>query len=246
MGNVGNIEKVMVFGILGIIIIILGIAIWGDNERDGLPYDTVAAQQGGGAGDKLGVTVPPGEARRPAAENAPFVYVPEVTPDDLKAVPQKPPADVTAPRKDAPVLVEPPQPERPKTYKVESGDSFESIAVKLFGDAAYTDELMKANEDIDPRKMRVGQVLNVPRVDEPAAAPSQPAAAKPEAAASGTPASSGAPAAYTAKSGDTLFSITKQLYGSSRRWREIWELNKKLLPEPQDLRPGMVLQLPKD
>ncbi|MBI4882183.1 MAG: LysM peptidoglycan-binding domain-containing protein [Planctomycetes bacterium] len=245
MGNVGNIEKVMVFGILGIIIIILGIAIWGDNERDGLPYDTATAQQGG-AGDKLGVTVPPGDTRRPAAENQPFVYVPEVTPDELKAVPQKPPADVTASRKEAPVLVEPPQPERPKTYKVEKDDTFESIAVKLFGDAAYTDELMKANEDIDPRKMRVGQVLNVPRVEEPAAAAAQPAAAKPESSESAAPAASGAPASYTAKAGDTLFSITKQLYGSSRRWREIWELNKKLLPEPQDLRPGMVLQLPKD
>ncbi len=244
MGNVGNIEKVMVFGILGIIIIILGIAIWGDNEREGLPYDTATAQQGGGTGDKLGVTVPPGNTGSPQAQNQPFVYVPEVKPEDLKDVPPKPPVDVTA-RKDAPVLIEPPKPERPKTYKVESGDSFESIAVKLFGDARYTDELMKANEDVDPRKLRVGQVLNVPLVGESAAVPAEPQAAKKEPNESAAPAAP-APATYTVKPGDTLYSITKQLYGSSRRWKEIWELNKKQLPDPQALKKGMVLQLPKN
>jgi nucleoid-associated protein YgaU len=52
------------------------------------------------------------------------------------------------------------------------------------------------------------------------------------------------PSAYTVKSGDTLSSIARQVYGNSGRWREIYEANRDQLPRPESLRPGQVLRIP--
>jgi len=49
-----------------------------------------------------------------------------------------------------------------------------------------------------------------------------------------------------AKPGDTLSQISERALGTSRRWREILELNSDQLESEHDLRAGMVLRLPRD
>lgn len=50
---------------------------------------------------------------------------------------------------------------------------------------------------------------------------------------------------YTVKAGDTLSSIAKRFLGSVTRWREIYDLNRKVIgPDPDAITPGMVLELP--
>jgi nucleoid-associated protein YgaU len=49
---------------------------------------------------------------------------------------------------------------------------------------------------------------------------------------------------YTVKSGDTLGSISKNELGTATRWKEILDLNKKLLPSPEAMKIGMTLKLP--
>ncbi len=49
---------------------------------------------------------------------------------------------------------------------------------------------------------------------------------------------------YTVKSGDTLGSIAKNELGTATRWKEILDLNKKLLPSPEAMKIGMTLKLP--
>ncbi len=90
--------------------------------------------------------------------------------------------------------------------------------------------------------------------EEPAVAPqpsaSEPAAAAVEPAAENVPAPSEPAAAPTAtreykvKSGDTLGGISMQELGTSKRWREIYELNKDRIKDPNRLKAGQVIMLP--
>ena len=49
---------------------------------------------------------------------------------------------------------------------------------------------------------------------------------------------------YTVKKGDTLNSISKKFYGTSRRWREIYEVNKEILSAPDKIYPGQIIEIP--
>lgn len=49
---------------------------------------------------------------------------------------------------------------------------------------------------------------------------------------------------YTVKSGDTLSGIASKMLGRSSRYREIYEANRNVMRNPNDLRPGMVLRIP--
>ncbi len=52
------------------------------------------------------------------------------------------------------------------------------------------------------------------------------------------------PKLYTVKSGDTLMTIAKTELGSSNRWKEILDLNKRTLAAPENLQLGMQLKIP--
>jgi BMFP domain-containing protein YqiC len=52
------------------------------------------------------------------------------------------------------------------------------------------------------------------------------------------------PRTYTVQAGDTLSSISRQMYGSAGRWAEIFEANRDQLPSQNALRPGQVLRIP--
>lgn len=70
----------------------------------------------------------------------------------------------------------------------------------------------------------------------------------------GTPATTPAPAtaaplpagsrSYTAVSGDTLFSISRKVYGNPGRWQDIQRANADKLGAGTQVRPGMVLVIP--
>ncbi len=63
------------------------------------------------------------------------------------------------------------------------------------------------------------------------------------------PAPAGPPAApaersYLVQAGDTLGTISRKVYGSSRHWKRILEANKDILSGPETMRAGMRLRLP--
>lgn len=53
-----------------------------------------------------------------------------------------------------------------------------------------------------------------------------------------------APKVYTVKKGDSLWTIARRVLGRGARWREIYELNRDVLKDPDNLRPGLQLKLP--
>jgi tetratricopeptide (TPR) repeat protein len=49
---------------------------------------------------------------------------------------------------------------------------------------------------------------------------------------------------YVVRAGDTLFSISRKFYKSSKRWKAILEANKKNIRDPKDLTVGQTLVIP--
>jgi LysM repeat protein len=49
---------------------------------------------------------------------------------------------------------------------------------------------------------------------------------------------------YVVQSGDTLFSISRKFYKSSKRWKAILEANRKSVRDPKDLTVGQTLVIP--
>jgi LysM repeat protein len=49
---------------------------------------------------------------------------------------------------------------------------------------------------------------------------------------------------YTVKEGDTLRSISRKFYKTSKRWREILEANEKKIDDPDNLKVGQSLTIP--
>src|SRR6266478_6159741 len=49
---------------------------------------------------------------------------------------------------------------------------------------------------------------------------------------------------YTVKEGDTLISISRKFYKTSKRWREIRDANEKKIDDPENLKAGLTLTIP--
>lgn len=74
-----------------------------------------------------------------------------------------------------------------------------------------------------------------PKQDSPAPAPPKPAPAPPKPAQTFT---------HTVTSGESLSLIAKKTLGDGNRWREIYELNRDQISNPNLIYPGQVLKLP--
>lgn len=135
-----------------------------------------------------------------------------------------------------------------RTHTVAAGEHPGDIAKRYYGKRALGVKLAEFN-GVDPRRLKIGQVLRVPELAEldPTAAPvpasgdsvvphladgdTVPALPEPE-----------QPRFRTVKvaEGDTLFGIARRIYGDGTRWREIAQLNN--LREGSALRPGMEIR----
>jgi nucleoid-associated protein YgaU len=49
---------------------------------------------------------------------------------------------------------------------------------------------------------------------------------------------------YIVRKNDTLQSISKKFYGTTKRWREIFEANREVLKSPNRIYPGQVIEVP--
>jgi len=151
-------------------------------------------------------------------------------PEGLKARP----APARAPRVEEPVVTTP-APER--TYEVRSGESLSTICQHVYGTAALTAALAAHNGISDPDRVWAGRRLSLP-------------AAHVLTGGTGTEAIPGdveTPpqwAAYRIKAGDSLSEIARQFMGTADRWRQLYELNRHAISDPDNIRVGTMLRVP--
>lgn len=149
---------------------------------------------------------------------------------------------------------------RPGTrYTVQTGDSFWTIAQRIYGDGAFFRALQEHNRKQHPKPehLRPGDVIETPPLDVlvrtypqlcPKARSSivQPAARRIVApSVSANRALDSDKRIYVVEEGDTLFDIARYELGDAGRWTEIYEMNRDVLGDEVDhLRPGTRLLLP--
>ncbi len=135
-----------------------------------------------------------------------------------------------------------------RTYTVQAGDSLYVISQRVLGSPKYVAAIQKANPKVDPKRLRVGQVLSIPDVAGPGTPPPTPGASRtPADSTHGAPAGLATGKTYTVQAGDTLHHISAKVYGNTAMWQKIYDLNRELIgSKPNNLRVGMTLRLPAD
>jgi nucleoid-associated protein YgaU len=112
------------------------------------------------------------------------------------------------------------------THTVAKGETLGDISATHYGTTKHWRKIVEANPGLDPARLKIGQVIQIPAVETPAAA---------------TGATPGGADTYTVKKGESYYTIAKKMLGSSSRWREIERLNS--IPA-EELRAGAVIKLP--
>jgi nucleoid-associated protein YgaU len=160
----------------------------------------------------------------------------------------------TAPTIDrAPTVHAPAAPvEDSAAYTVKAGDTLFTIAQSRYGSRSkrVVDAIIDANRKQvpDPDQIRPGMVLRLPKLegsaaksvqrtsDQPANRPVAPAAKASTAQAFRW---------YQVRPNDRYASIAREVLGDGARWREIHELNKDKFPNPDQIREGVRIKVPK-
>lgn len=221
-----------------------------DRLTTGLPPDNpYAAARLSDQIDPVAAAEPP-----PAADDSDGGASPLAS--DAEAQPQSDHA--TAPQSDepgeantAPKTQLPPRPRR--THLVRDGDTLSSLADEYLGSSKRYLEIYEANRELlaSPDLLPIGAELQIPSPDEvaqqpvletPAEPPMSPLSPRPEIPSRPPP--PGVKRSYRVKAGDTLVAIARQFYGDGERYQEIYEANRERLRAPEDLREGLVLDIP--
>lgn len=126
-----------------------------------------------------------------------------------------------------------------RLYKVQADESLWSIAEREYGDGALYVKLIAFNKD---RLMADGQVREGTNIILPTRAELDAGELRPAAARGAVKAPAAKARTYKVEKGDTLGTIAERLLGTSKRWREIVELNK--LEDPDRLLVGATLKIP--
>jgi nucleoid-associated protein YgaU len=158
-----------------------------------------------------------------------------------------------------------------QTHTIVDGDTLQSLSQHYLGRADRYMELFQYNRDVlrNPDVLPIGAELRIPSqvalppISDATALPLVPTApitplvplpsAPPTATGkSALPASAQktgngqrpAPRTYTVQAGDNLIDIARKFYGDGRRYESLYEANRRVMHNPTDLKPGMVLMVP--
>lgn len=122
----------------------------------------------------------------------------------------------------------------PRTYEVQPGDTFSTIAVKIYGSGNQWIDIATANPFIDPKRLQVGQTIRLPNPDDILGVNDQDA-----------PDAPGKMVTYVVRPGDSLSSIAQRYYDDAEQWRIIFDANRNTIgSDPNRLNAGGVLRIP--
>lgn len=113
-----------------------------------------------------------------------------------------------------------------ENYSVKSGDTLMRIAFEVYGDLFQWKKIYEMNKDkvSDPNNLKKGVVLKVEKMSSGGASVVVHGDEK-----------------YLIKQGDTLGSISDDVYGTPRKWRKLYEQNKSWIKDPNRIFAGFFL-----
>jgi len=187
------------------------------------------------------IELPPLVTRAPGGTLSPAVTTtaPAATPTPLVALPPR--RETPAPSLALPAAV--PAVAVPQKHTIAEGDSMWGIAEKYYGDGHLWPRIKAANPGVDENRLLVGTTLVIPPKEQTGKSEEAERTVKP--ASTGGSESREMPAyTYVVEEGDTLVSIARRVLGDASRWREIYELNKGQIANPDVLYVGTKLRMP--
>ena len=113
-------------------------------------------------------------------------------------------------------------------YVVKKGDSLWKIAQATYGSGYNWVDISKANNIKNPGQLVIGQKINLPKEVIKIAPKSTIETEK-----------------YTVVKGDSLSKIALRAYGDRYAWVKIFSANRSLVTNPNIIRPGWVLTIPR-
>ncbi len=246
----GQLEKYGLYVLCLVIFLILGVTIWGQPDVPLVkPQPSVAMHTSNSASTATPPRGPGGTSRSLDDVFGPSERDARATDASGSRTGGRPGGSVgEQPKPNDPPKVDP-KPGDPKlgdpavaqrvAYKVQDGDTYESLARTKLGKASLWTEIQNLNPGIKPEKLRAGQEIFLPT----AAALATKDAARAAATSKPVPAFADAGRTYTVKKGDNFERIAFAELGSKKRTEELMGLNPGIKPEK--LKPDMVLKLPK-
>lgn len=125
-----------------------------------------------------------------------------------------------------------------REHVIKSGETLSLIAQAAYGNANFYPAILRANPNLDPKKMKPGMTIILP-----AASDVNPKAAS--VASASVPAEVNARTEYRVQSNDSLYRIAMKLYGKPEMITKIYDMNKETIgSDPAKLKLNMVLKLP--
>tara|TARA_R110002072_G_scaffold42064_21_gene118908 strand:- start:186452 stop:187216 length:765 start_codon:yes stop_codon:yes gene_type:complete len=167
----------------------------------------------------------------PDPNQDPFAgLIPQVDPNDNKLIKSA----TTEPRLIPPEF---------NQHVVQQGELMQSIAKLYFGSIDEWGIIARANPSVDPRKLKPGMVLRIPKDKDNiqgkvVGGNTEPGVIEPHSA------SESKVIEYIVQSGDSLSRISQRIYGSSRHAQFIFESNRNILRSMDDISIGQLLKLP--
>lgn len=136
-----------------------------------------------------------------------------------------------------------------RMYVVRPGDTLSNIAARELGSISLADNIFLLNRDVieDPNTLTVGVKIRLPVRDgfiPDAAVAARPGAGVGAGAGAGRRPNQGIGRTHIVARGDTLSSIALEYYGASSGWRFLYEANKTIVPNPNQLSVGTELTIP--
>ncbi len=152
-----------------------------------------------------------------------------------------------------PLLDGPPPPERVENtldvsgdviHIVVQGETLHSICKDYYGDSGLASGVANWNNLKNPNEIEKGSRISLP-TRASLVASSISFTVEPETVPASTPQRQSAKmGSYTVKAGDTLSEIAQKVMGTTKKTQLLIDVNKDVMPNPDLIRPGMILQFP--
>jgi len=128
-------------------------------------------------------------------------------------------------------------------HLVQRGETLRSICKAFYGDSGLASAISNWNSLPSANSIEIGQEISLPNRSALIILQNT-TNTKPKKSSEPSTLSSPSMGKYTVKSGDTLSEISQKVMGTVQKTQLLIDLNKGVMPNPNKIRPGMVLLYP--